>query len=252
MFSRDHYQNSWILPEECIFSSQPSAVLLDMEKEMETVNKLDSSLLSLIIDEDKSDKVSHPIHGRPDCVVHPFKIDPKLHCATCFCVICEVEAAQCMHWVSHCKAATRIVKNVAVKKTKVKGSKKVATQNTKDIANLTKKAASLGKKASAASISLKNEKAIDETDEKEPELKKNGKACSTDDPVEKKATAEVVKKEVIKNAVDCDLKGYLISILEMSTTDLKAICKEKGILPGGSASLKHKYAFVLFRDALMK
>jgi hypothetical protein len=62
MFSRDHYQNSWILPEECIFSSQPSAVLLDMEKEMETVNKLDSSLLSLIIDEDKSDKVSHPIH----------------------------------------------------------------------------------------------------------------------------------------------------------------------------------------------
>jgi len=227
MFSRDHYQNSWILPEECIFSSQPSAVLLDMEKEMETVNKLDSSLLSLIIDEDKSDKVSHPIHGRPDCVIHPFKIDPKLHCATCFCVICEVEAAQCMHWVSHCKAATRIVKNVA-------------------------KAASLGKKASAALISLKNEKAIDDLDEKEPELKKNGKACSMDDPVKKEATAEVVKKEVIKNAVDCDLKGYLISILEMSTTDLKAICKEKGILPGGSASLKHKYAFVLFRDALMK
>jgi hypothetical protein len=125
------------------------------------------------------------------------------------------------------------VKNVAVKKTKVKGSEKVATQNTKDIANLTKKAASLGKKASAALISLKNEKAIDDLDEKEPELKKNGKACSMDDPVKKEATAEVVKKEVIKNAVDCDLKGYLISILEMSATDLKATCKEKDILPGG-------------------
>ncbi len=71
----DHYQNTWILPEESIIFSQPTLVLLDMEKE-----KKHEADVSVIIDDEQSDEVFHPIHGRPDSVVYPFKKDPTIHC----------------------------------------------------------------------------------------------------------------------------------------------------------------------------
>lgn len=48
------------------------------------------------------------------------------------------------------------------------------------------------------------------------------------------------------------VKKYLRSIIEMDEAALKTICKEKGIVPKGRPSMKHKYAFVLFQDVLMQ
>ncbi len=81
---------------------------------------MDTTLLSVVIDEENSDKVSHSIHGRPDCVVHPFKMEPKLHCETCFCVVCEVEAVKCKYWTCHCTAAARKAKKETAELTKIK------------------------------------------------------------------------------------------------------------------------------------
>jgi hypothetical protein len=75
-----HNQNNWILSEESIIPLQPSLFLLDI---MEEERKQVALELSVIIDEEHSDKVFHPSHAHPDCVVYPFKRDPKLYCETC-------------------------------------------------------------------------------------------------------------------------------------------------------------------------
>ncbi len=48
------------------------------------------------------------------------------------------------------------------------------------------------------------------------------------------------------------LKNYLRSIIDMDESALETFCKEKGIVPKGRPSMKHKCAFLLFRDALMQ
>ncbi len=80
---------------------------------------------------------------------------------------------------------------------------------------------------------------------------KTQKAHSIDN-AEKKMMAKVDEKGLINTSVEHQVQDYLISILEMDATDLKTHCKDKRILPGGSASLKHKYAFALFCDVLVK
>lgn len=72
---------------------QPLLVLLDMEKE-----KKHEADVSVFIDDEQSDKVFHPIHSRPDCVVYPFKKDPTLHCESCWCVVCQEVAAQILEF----------------------------------------------------------------------------------------------------------------------------------------------------------
>jgi hypothetical protein len=70
-------------------------------------------------------------------------------------------------------------------------------------------------------------------------------------------TAEVekekVKEEEKKVAASSteQFKSYLGNIFEMDESALKTLCKQKGILPKGRSTMKHKYAFALFRDALM-
>ena len=48
------------------------------------------------------------------------------------------------------------------------------------------------------------------------------------------------------------LKSCLKNIVEMDESALKALCKQKGILPKGRSTMKHKYAFLLLRDAMMQ
>ncbi len=53
-----------------------------------------------------------------------------------------------------------------------------------------------------------------------------------------------------KATSDDQLKACLSHILKMDEVALKDLCKEKGILTQGRATLKHKYAFALFQDTL--
>ncbi len=76
-------------------------------------------------------------------------------------------------------------------------------------------------------------------DEKKSKPMKTQKADSIDD-AEKKMMAKVEEKELINTSAEHQLKDYFISILEMDATDLKALCNDKGILPGWLASLMHK------------
>jgi len=72
-----------------------------------------ASDLSVIIDEGKSDKVFHPSHASPDCVVYPFKKDPELYCETCWCVSCEILASECKFWDVHCNVTRKQVRKEA-------------------------------------------------------------------------------------------------------------------------------------------
>lgn len=71
-----------------------------------------------------------------------------------------------------------------------------------------------------------------------------------------KAVVETEKTETEKNNVDAvatsfeQVKNYFSSIIEIDESALKILCKEKGIIPKGRPSMKQKYAFALFCDAL--
>jgi hypothetical protein len=400
-----HYQNNWILPEDSIFSSQPSLFLLDMENEVKKQEVLNSTLLSVIIDEDQSDGICHPIHGRPDCVFSPFKKEPRLHCETCWCIICEVPAAKCKHWDVHCKKAKKQVNHGEVEQIKSGSEKKKTNKKTKTgsvskeevaapvvlkkekaveldkhKAGKSNKAAvskeevaapvvpkkeknvesdkhkaeksnkaAVSKEEVAAPVVLKKEKVVESDKHKAeksnkaavskkevaaPMVLKKEKAVELDKykagksnkaavskgevaaPValkigmvgssgkekaakSKKAAPGALKKEIYvaskkeknvvlseeiaspvaskkekacniegtekmiaavkNNEVEGDekkfigeqLKDYLSTILEMDAATLKDLCKEKGILSNGPSTLKHKYTFALFRDALI-
>ena len=44
-------------------------------------------------------------HSRANCVTHPFDSgDKKTHCDNCYCYVCDMPAAECQVWDSHCKA----------------------------------------------------------------------------------------------------------------------------------------------------
>ena len=44
-------------------------------------------------------------HSRANCVTHPFASgDKKTHCDNCYCYVCDMPAAECQVWDSHCKA----------------------------------------------------------------------------------------------------------------------------------------------------
>jgi hypothetical protein len=61
-----------------------------------------------------------------------------------------------------------------------------------------------------------------------------------------------VAEAALKDLKDLkDLTDRLRSILQMSKNELKTLCEEKDILKKGGATLKHKYAFALFSDALL-
>ena len=64
---------SYILPEDLVISSQPSAFLHDILDESE-----EKGNLSVVIEEHLSDKVEILIHGLLDCVICPYVEDPKL------------------------------------------------------------------------------------------------------------------------------------------------------------------------------
>jgi hypothetical protein len=113
---------------------------------------------------------------------------------------------------------------------KVKGKKKVAKQAEKEKAAQIEKAMVPKTEMMTINEHVGGEKAMVETDNTEGE-KKNADAITT--------SFEPVKK-------------YLRSIIEMDEAALKTICKEKGIVPKGRPSMKHKYAFVLFQDVLMQ
>ena len=45
-------------------------------------------------------------HSRANCVTHPFASggDKKAHCDNCYCYVCDMPAADCKVWDSHCEA----------------------------------------------------------------------------------------------------------------------------------------------------
>jgi hypothetical protein len=46
-------------------------------------------------------------HARAHCLIHPFEARDFLpFCPNCFCYICDVRAAECTEWASHCKATS--------------------------------------------------------------------------------------------------------------------------------------------------
>lgn len=243
----DCHQNSWFLPEESIISSQPSLFLQDMEKEMKQ-NALDSTFLSVIIDEEQSDEVFHPIHSRPDCVVHPFRKDPKLHCETCWCLSCGIPAAECRSWSIHCKETGKEVRKNTTEKVArglmlKKGQQQQIQVNKAKVEKIKK-----------AVVVPREQKVLVSKEEKAAASLRNLKVSDVE-CVEKKIVAvgnvkaeENEKKK--KAASDDQLKKCLSHIIEMDEAALKDLCKEKGILTKGKAALKHKYAFALLQDAL--
>jgi hypothetical protein len=75
--------------------------------------------------------------------------------------------------------------------------------------------------------------------------------------VGKKATVVVKEKNEEEEKKEDDIslvqiKKFLSSIIQMDEPALKALCKQKGIMPKGRATMKHKYAFTLLRDALIQ
>jgi hypothetical protein len=185
-----HYQNNWILPEECIIHSQPSLFLLDI---MEDERKHHAaSDLSVIIDEGKSDKVFHPSHARPDCVVYPFKKDPELYCETCWCVSCEILASECKFWDVHCNVTRKQVRKeaqmksgISVKKVhgRLIGPKKVkAKECTSALISREEEAPMAFKKEKAEEgigVALKKKKAGASKKEKAAEASKKEKAVAS-------------------------------------------------------------------------
>jgi hypothetical protein len=245
----DCHLNSWFLPEESIFSSQPSLFLQDMEKEMKQ-NALDSTFLSVIIDEEQSDAVFHQIHSQPDCAVHPFKKDPKLHCETCWCLRCGKPAAKCLSWSIHCKETGKEVKkNMTEKVAQGLVLKKGRVQQTKvkeKNAEKIEKGVMVPHEKNNYLVS-KEEKAI---------IARNLKASDVD-CAEKKIMAvknvKAAEEKEKKIATSKDQrKKYLSSVLKMDEEALNILCKEKGILTKGRATLKHKYAFAPVQEALIQ
>ena len=44
-------------------------------------------------------------HARADCATHIFSSSAhNLHCASCYCFVCDAPVAQCVAWAQHCDA----------------------------------------------------------------------------------------------------------------------------------------------------
>jgi len=43
-------------------------------------------------------------HAREHCLIHPFQVDPSLHCVNCFCYVCDKPVSECHEWAEHCHA----------------------------------------------------------------------------------------------------------------------------------------------------
>jgi hypothetical protein len=43
-------------------------------------------------------------HSRANCVTYRIDLDPIAHCPNCYCYVCDIEAAKCDIWQSHCRA----------------------------------------------------------------------------------------------------------------------------------------------------
>ena len=46
-------------------------------------------------------------HSRANCVTHLFAAssDKKVHCANCYCYVCDIPANECKEWATHCEAS---------------------------------------------------------------------------------------------------------------------------------------------------
>ncbi len=59
-------------------------------------------------------------------------------------------------------------------------------------------------------------------------------------------------KEEEKMVAGTSMEQLKSCLVEMDESTLKALCKQKGILPKGQFTMKHQYAFLLLRDAMMQ
>ncbi len=191
----------------------------------------------------QSDKIHHRIHTRPDCVDHSLTKKQKFCDDPNWCLICFRPVAECPSWEIHCHETGKQVEKEMVEKiekaavvTKEQGlsMKKVAKQVEKEKAMKQEKGKAA--KIKKAMVLNKENKEKDDEGEKMAEIEKQ------------KAKEEEMKAAVISME---QVKKYLTGIMEMEESTLKALCKKKGILPKGRSTMKHKYAFALFRDALM-
>jgi hypothetical protein len=120
------------------------------------------------------------------------------------------------------------------------------------------KKASLAKKQKG----LQNKKAARNLKEEEVNLIKEAtnygrKDNSAQKNLGKKATVVVKEKNEEEEKKEDDtslvqIKKFLCSIIQMDEPALKALCKQKEIMPKGRATMKHKYVFTLLRDALIQ
>ncbi len=64
-------------------------------------------------------------HPRHLCVTHPFnnsRTNHKLHCANCYCYICDIPAKDCLSWASdHCHATDKNPSDVRKRRLKKQG-----------------------------------------------------------------------------------------------------------------------------------
>jgi hypothetical protein len=100
-FSSIGASNPLLLEEDQVLFSQPCFFIQDM---MGSV--AEESNVSVFIDEENSSKVTHRIHARPDCIVHPFLDNPKVYYKKCYCYRCQELASKCLFWNDHCHATS--------------------------------------------------------------------------------------------------------------------------------------------------
>jgi hypothetical protein len=86
-------------------------------------------------------------------------MEPKLHCETCFCIKCKVEAAKSKYWTYHCTAAVREVKKETVEIKRIKKGREKKVKVTEKKADKMEKSGP-SKKEAALLASSKKDKAI--------------------------------------------------------------------------------------------
>jgi hypothetical protein len=142
-------------------------------------------------------------------------------------------------------ADLKVEKDVALKKGKTAASKKETNAAAKKEKTVAPKKEENVAPEKEKTVPLKKELDVASKKVKYPEV----------EDVQKKVSSvkreKIEQEEVIATAAD-QLTVYLHIILEMDAPTLKNLCKDKGILTSGGANLKHKYAFALFRKALMQ
>ncbi len=246
------YQNNFILPEEAIFSSQPTLPLLDIEDEkMQKAPELSV----VVIDKEQKEETSDGIVLKGKSKGKPTKVSKN---------------GTAMASMKGKPVATKKGNKAASKND---GNKKIGMDDMKmqkvilpsvviidvddgQTENATNATAATPKKGKAAVSKNEDNKKIEIDEEKLKKVVEPSVVIidegQTEDATSGIIAVEISGEENMKVKSMEQLKSYLRDILQMDRSNLKQLCKDKGVLTKGGPTLTHKYVFALFQDALMQ